>query len=241
MNRIEGKIALVTGGARGIGRTIVEKLASEGAELVISCDMGETTFEQTNVRHEILNVTDREAIKELVKKIKDEFGRIDILVNNAGITKDAPFVRMSEDAWDAVINVNLKGVFNMTQAVAPLMTKNKKGSIVTISSVVGLYGNIGQANYSATKGGVIAMTKTWSKELARKGAQVRANCVAPGFIATPMTDVLPEDVIKGMLDRTSLGKLGLPEDIANAVLFLASDESSYITGQTIEVSGGLAL
>lgn len=241
MNRIEGKIALVSGGARGIGRTIVEKLASEGAELVISCDMGEATFEQANIRHEILNVTDREAIKELVKKIKDEFGRIDILVNNAGITKDAPFVRMSEDAWDAVINVNLKGVFNMTQAVAPLMTKNKKGSIVTISSVVGLYGNIGQANYAATKGGVIAMTKTWAKELARKGAQVRANCIAPGFISTPMTDVLPEDVIKGMLERTALGKLGMPEDIANTVLFLASDESSYITGQTIEVSGGLAL
>ena len=203
--------------------------------------MGETTFEQTNVRHEILNVTDREAIKELIKKIKNEFGRIDILVNNAGITKDGAFVRMSEDAWDAVINVNLKGVFNVTQAVAPLMTKNKKGSIVTISSVVGLYGNIGQTNYSATKGGVIAMTKTWSKELSRKGAQVRANCVAPGFIATPMTDDLPTDVIQGMLDRTSLGKLGLPEDIANAVLFLASDDSSYITGQTLEVSGGLAL
>lgn len=129
----------------------------------------------------------------------------------------------------------------MTQAVAPLMTKNKKGSIVTISSVVGLYGNIGQANYAATKGGVIAMTKTWAKELARKGAQVRANCVAPGFISTPMTDVLPEDVINGMLERTALGKLGMPEDIANTVLFLASDESSYITGQTIEVSGGLAL
>ena len=241
MNRIEGKIALVTGGARGIGRTIVEKLASEGAELVISCDMGEATFEQNNIRHEIVNVTDREAVKELIKKIKDEFGRIDILVNNAGITKDAPFVRMSEESWDAVINVNLKGVFNITQAVAPLMTKNKKGSIITISSVVGLYGNIGQTNYAATKGGVISMTKTWSKELARKGAQVRANCIAPGFIATPMTDVLPEDVIKGMLDRTALGKLGLPEDIANAVLFLASDESSYITGQTLEVSGGLAL
>lgn len=241
MNRLEGKIALVTGGARGIGRTIVEKLASEGAQLVISCDMGEATFTQSNIRHEILNVTDREAIKELIKKIKDEFGRIDILVNNAGITKDGPFVRMSEEAWDAVINVNLKGVFNVTQAVAPLMTKNKKGSIITISSVVGLYGNIGQTNYSATKGGVIAMTKTWSKELARKGAQVRANCVAPGFISTPMTDVLPEEAIKSMLERTTLGRLGTSEDIANAVLFLASDESSYITGQTIEVSGGLAL
>lgn len=241
MKRVEGKIALVTGGARGIGRTIVEKLANEGAKMVISCDMGEATFEQKNIRHEILNVTDRDAIKELVKKIKDEFGTIDILVNNAGITKDGPFVRMSEENWDAVINVNLKGVFNITQAVAPLMTKNKKGSIITISSVVGLYGNIGQTNYSATKGGVIAMTKTWAKELARKGAQIRANCIAPGFISSPMTDVLPEEVIKSMLERTSLGKFGTAEDIANTVLFLASDESSYITGQTIEVSGGLAL
>lgn len=241
MDRIAGKIALVTGGARGIGRTIVEKLASEGAKMVISCDMGESSFPQSNVRHKILNVTDREAIKGLVKEIKEEFGQIDILVNNAGITKDAPFIRMSEEAWDAVIDVNLKGVFNMTQAIAPIMTKNKKGSIITISSVVGLYGNIGQTNYSATKGGVIAMSKTWAKELARKGAQVRVNCVAPGFISTPMTDVLPEDVINSMLDRTALGKLGTPEDIANAVLFLASDESSYITGQVLEVSGGLAL
>lgn len=241
MNRIKGKIALVTGGARGIGRTIVEKLASEGAELVISCDMGEAIFEQENIRHELLNVTDRTAIKEFVKKIKTEFGRVDILVNNAGITKDAPFIRMNEESWDMVIDVNLKGVFNITQAVAPLMTKNKKGSIITISSVVGLYGNIGQTNYAATKGGVIAMTKTWAKELARKGAQIRANCVAPGFIATPMTDVLPEEVVKGMMDRTTLGTLGQPEDIANAVLFLASDESSYITGQTLEVSGGLAI
>lgn len=241
MNRMNGKIVLVTGGARGIGRTIVEKLASQGAEMVISCDMGEATYTESNVIHKILNVTDREAIKELVKEIKEKFGRVDVLVNNAGITNDAPFVRMSEEAWDCVIDVNLKGVFNVTQAIAPLMTKNKKGSIITISSVVGLYGNIGQTNYSATKGGVIAMSKTWAKELARKGAQIRVNCVAPGFISTPMTDVLPEEVINSMLERTPLGKLGMPEDIANAVLFLASDESSYITGQVIEVSGGLAL
>ncbi len=241
MNRVEGKIALVTGSARGIGRAVVERLAEEGAKLVISCDMGEATYEQTNVRHEILNVTDRAAVAALIAKIEAEFGRIDILVNNAGITKDALLVRMTEDQWDAVINVNLKGVFNMTQAVAPLMTKNKVGSIITLSSVVGLYGNVGQTNYAATKGGVITMTKTWAKELARKGAQIRANCVAPGFIETPMTADLPEKVIQGMKDKTPLGRMGKPEDIANAILFLASEESSFITGQVIAVTGGLVM
>lgn len=241
MNRVEGKIALVTGSARGIGRAVVERLAEEGAKLVISCDMGEATYEQTNVRHELLNVTDRAAVAALIAKIEAEFGRIDILVNNAGITKDALLVRMTEDQWDAVINVNLKGVFNMTQAVAPLMTKNKVGSIITLSSVVGLYGNVGQTNYAATKGGVIIMTKTWAKELARKGAQIRANCVAPGFIETPMTADLPEKVIQGMKDKTPLGRMGKPEDIANAILFLASEESSFITGQVIAVTGGLVM
>lgn len=241
MERVSGKIALVTGSARGIGRAIVDKLASEGAQMVISCDMGAATYEQSNVRHEILNVTDRAAIAALVAKIEEEFGRIDILVNNAGITKDALLVKMTEDQWDDVINVNLKGVFNVTQAVAPLMTKNKYGSIVTLSSVVGLYGNVGQTNYAATKGGVITMTQTWAKELVRKGAQVRANCVAPGFIETPMTADLPEKVIQMMVDKTPLARMGRPEDIANAVLFLASDEASYITGQTIAVTGGLVI
>lgn len=239
MDRILGKIALVTGGARGIGRAIAEKLASEGAKMVITCDMGEATFEQENIKHEILNVTDREAVKALIAKITAEFGKIDILVNNAGITKDALLVRMSEDQWDAVIDVNLKGVFNITQAVAPVMMKNKGGSIVTISSVVGLYGNMGQTNYAATKGGVIAMTKTWAKELSRKN--IRANCVAPGFIETPMTKELPEKVLTAMIDRIPLARLGQAEDIANAVLFLASDESSYITGETISVGGGMTL
>lgn len=239
MDRVVGKIALVTGSARGIGRAIVERFAEEGADMVISCDMGEATYEQSNVRHEILNVTDREAIAKLVAKIQEEFGRIDILVNNAGITKDALLARMTEDQWDSVIDVNLKGVFNMTQAVAPGMSKNKSGSIVTLSSVVGLFGNIGQTNYAATKGGVITMTKTWAKELGRKG--VRANCVAPGFIVTPMTENLPEKVIEGMKSATPLGKMGQPEDIANAVLFLASDEASFITGQTLPVTGGLVI
>ncbi|MGL5123795.1 MAG: 3-oxoacyl-[acyl-carrier-protein] reductase [Fusobacteriaceae bacterium] len=241
MNRVKGKIALVTGSARGIGRAIVERLAEEGATLVISCDMGEATYEEKNVRHEILNVTDREAVANLIAKIQAEFGRIDILVNNAGITKDALLVRMKEAQWDDVITVNLKGVFNITQAVAPLMTKNKSGSIITLSSVVGLYGNIGQTNYAATKGGVIAMTKTWSKELARKGAQIRANCIAPGFIITPMTSDLPEKVIEGMKERTPLGRMGEAKDIANAVLFLASEESSFITGHVLEVTGGLVM
>lgn len=239
MNRVAGKIALVTGSARGIGRAVVERLANEGAEMVISCDMGEAVYEQKNVRHEILNVTDRAAIAAFVAKLQEEFGRIDILVNNAGITKDALLVRMTEDQWDAVIDVNLKGVFNMTQAVAQIMTKQKSGSIVTLSSVVGLYGNIGQTNYAATKGGVITMTKTWAKELGRKG--VRANCVAPGFIVTPMTENLPEKVIEGMKAATPLGKMGMPEDIANAILFLASDEASYITGETLAVTGGLVI
>lgn len=241
MGRVEGKIALVTGGARGIGREVVETLVREGAKAVFSCDMAAGEFQHPNVRHEILNVTDREAVSALVKKIEAEFGRIDILVNNAGITQDALLARMTEDQWDAVINVNLKGVFNVTQAVAPLMTKNKYGSIVTLSSVVGLYGNIGQTNYAATKSGVIGMTMTWSQELARKGAQVRANCVAPGFIETPMTANLPEKVIEGMVSATPLSRMGTPKDIANAVLFLASDESSYITGQTIAVTGGLKI
>lgn len=240
MNRLEGKIALVTGGSMGIGRAIVEKFAAEGAKMVISCDINPCEFEQENVRGEILNVTDREGIKTLIKKIVDEFGTIDILVNNAGITQDAPFVRMNEAQWDAVIDINLKGVFNVTQAVAPVMTKHKKGSIITLSSVVGLYGNIGQTNYAATKAGVIAMSKTWKKELARKGAQIRVNCIAPGFIQSPMTDKLSEKAVEAILSEVPLQRMGTKEDVANVALFLASDESSYITGAVIPVSGGLS-
>ena len=239
MNRLEGKIAVVTGSARGIGRAIVEKLATHGAKMVISCDMGKSSYEQANVVHKILNVTDREAIKTFVDEVEKEYGKIDILVNNAGITKDGLLMRMTEDQWDAVINVNLKGVFNMTQAVSRSMLKARKGSIITLSSVVGLHGNPGQTNYAATKGGVIAMSKTWAKEFGARN--VRANCVAPGFVQTPMTDVLPEETIKGMLDATPLGRLGQVDDIANAVLFLASDESAFITGEVISVSGGLML
>ncbi len=238
MDRLNARVAVVTGGARGIGKAIVEKLASEGAT-VVSCDMVEANFEQKNIIHKILNVTDREAVKIFVDDVIKEIGEIDILVNNAGITKDNLLIRMTEEQWDAVIDVNLKGVFNLTQVVAKYMMKNRKGSIVTLSSVVGIHGNAGQTNYSATKGGVIAMTKTWARELGIRN--IRANCVAPGFIQTPMTDVLSEDAVKGMLDATPLGRLGSVDDIANAVLFLASDESSFITGEVLSVSGGLML
>ncbi|WP_314292802.1 3-oxoacyl-[acyl-carrier-protein] reductase [Fusobacterium periodonticum] len=239
MNRLEGKIAVVTGSARGIGRAIVEKLAAHGAKMVVSCDMGEATYEQANVVHKTLNVTNRDAIKTFVDEVEKEYGKIDILVNNAGITKDGLLMRMSEEQWDAVIDVNLKGVFNMTQAVSKSMLKARKGSIINMASVVGLHGNPGQTNYAATKGGVIAMSKTWAKEFGSRS--VRSNCIAPGFIQTPMTDILPEDVIKGMLDATPLGRLGQVEDIANAVLFLASDESSFITGEVLSIAGGLML
>lgn len=239
MNRLKDKIAIVTGGARGIGRAIVEKLASQGAAMVISCDMADVEFEQENIVHKILNVTDREAVKKFVDEVTKEIGKIDILVNNAGITKDNLLLRMTEEQWDSVIDVNLKGVFNLTQAVAKYMMKNRKGSIITLSSVVGIHGNAGQTNYTATKAGVIGMTKTWAKELGSRN--IRVNCVAPGFIETPMTHDLPENTVKSMLDATPLGRFGQVNDIANAVLFLASDDSAFISGEVLSVSGGLML
>lgn len=241
MNRMEGKIAIVTGGARGIGRQIVETFAQEGAKLVLSVDMGVGEYEFPNVRHVQLNVTDRSAVAEFVEGVKNEFGTIDALVNNAGITRDALIQKMTEDMWDAVINVNLKGVFNLTQAVAPVMMENGKGSIVSISSVVGVYGNVGQTNYAATKSGVIGMTYTWAKEFTRKGAAVRSNAIAPGYVETEMMATVPEKVLQPIREKTPLGRLGKPQEIANAVLFLASDDSSYVNGHVLEVTGGLRL
>lgn len=241
MNRMEGKIAIVTGGARGIGRQIVETFAQEGAKLVYSLDMGTGEYDLPNVRHVELNVTNRDQVAKFVEEVKSEFGTIDVLVNNAGITRDALIQKMTEDMWDAVIDVNLKGVFNLTQAVAPVMMDNGKGSIVSISSVVGVYGNVGQTNYAATKAGVIGMTYTWAKEFTRKGAAVRSNAIAPGYVETEMMATVPDKVLQPIREKTPLGRLGKPQEIANAVLFLASDESSYVNGHVLEVTGGLRL
>lgn len=240
------KVCLVTGAAQGIGRAITERFANNGAEMVYALDMNSdglvtafSTFD--NVECVAVNICDRSAITELIAQIKQKYARIDVLVNNAGVTRDALIDKMTEQEWDFVLDVNLKGVFNLTQAVAPLMIENNYGSIVTMSSVVGTDGNIGQTNYAATKGGVIAMTKGWAKEFARKGAQVRANCVAPGFVETPMTADLPEKVLDLMKSKTPLGRMGTPEDITNGVEFLASDKSSFITGQVLKIDGGLVL
>jgi len=243
---LNDKICIVTGGAQGIGRCIVETFARQGALRVYACDMNYEAMadlqqQYPNVRGVQLNVCDRVAINSLVSEITAEHGKIDVLVNNAGITKDNLLNKMSEQDWDIVIDVNLKGVFNMTQAISPIMIENGTGTIITMSSVVGTDGNIGQSNYAATKGGVIAMTKGWAKEFARKGAQVRVNCVAPGFIATPMTIELPEKVIDYMKSKTPLGRMGEPQDIADGVLFLASDNSRFITGQTLKIDGGLVI
>lgn len=237
--RLKGRVAVVTGAARGIGLTIAETLAKEGA-IVYATDLSKGESSEKNINFVELNVTDRSGIEKFVAEIAQK-GKIDILVNNAGITADALIQKMTEEQWDKVIDINLKGVFNMTQYIAPVMMQNGSGSIINMASVVGVYGNIGQTNYIATKAGVIGMAKGWAKEFARKGAQVRANAVAPGFIKTPMTQDLPEKVIEGMKAKTPLGRMGEPKDIANAVLFLSSDESSFITGQCIGVDGGLTI
>jgi len=246
--RLEGKICIITGAASGIGRAAALLFAKEGAT-VIACDVLEEELEKLCEENAgagiidtyFLNVTDRERIKEVVEKVVEKYGKIDVLVNNAGITRDALLLRMKEEDWDKVIEVNLKGVFNMTQMVAPVMLKEGKGSIINTSSIVGVYGNIGQTNYAATKAGVIGMTKTWAKELARKGAQIRVNAVAPGFIKTPMTEKVPEKIIKVLNEKIPLKRMGEPEEVAKVYLFLASDESSYITGQVIGVDGGLVV
>ena len=244
--RLDGKVCVVTGGGRGIGKGIVETFAREGARRVWALDLNESDLSALQksvpaVTGVVVDVTDSAAVNTVVQRIKTETGAIDVLVNNAGITRDAMIHKMTDADWDAVINVNLKGVFFVTRAVAPLMMEAGKGSIVSISSVVGLDGNIGQTNYAATKGGVVAMTKGWARELARKGARVRVNAVAPGYTRTPLIASVPEKVLEPIIARTPLGRLGEIRDIANAVLFLASDESEFITGQVLRVDGGLVL
>ncbi len=238
--RLKGKVAIVTGGARGLGQAMSELFASEGCK-VIAADMGELNYSNPNVEGYQLNVTDTEGCKNIFDYVVKKYGKVDILVNNAGITRDAMTRKMSDDMWDAVIAVNLKGVFNMTRHIGPHMQTNGGGSIINISSVVGVYGNIGQANYAATKAGVIGLTKTWAKEFAMKGGNVRVNAIAPGYIMTDILKSVPQDLLDKFAALTMLGRLGQPEEIAKAALFLASDDASYVTGHVLEVNGGMRL
>ena len=240
MGRLEGKIAVVTGGAKGLGQAMAQLFSQEGAK-VIAVDMMPLTYEDKNVEGYILNVTDSEACVKFYEYAMEKYGRIDILVNNAGITRDAMTRKMTDDMWNLVIDVNLKGVFNLTRLVGPQMEEKGYGNIVNISSVVGEYGNIGQANYAATKAGVIGLTKTWAKEFARKGANVRVNCIAPGYTMTDILKTVPQELLDKFAKMTMLGRLGQPEEIAKACLFLVSDDSSYVTGHVLSVNGGMRL
>ena len=248
MKRLEGKIALVTGGGRGIGAAIARKLAEEGAAVIINYSHSEAAAKE--VADEIMekggqaetvgcDVSDMKAVDAMIKSIIKEHGRLDILVNNAGITRDNLMMRMSEEEFDDVIRTNLKGCFCCIKSVSRYMLKQRSGRIINISSVVGLHGNGGQANYAASKAGIIGLTKSAAKELASRGITV--NAIAPGFIKTDMTDVLPEEVKNKMLSDIPLGSFGETEDIAGTVLFLSLDDARYITGQVISVDGGMSI
>ena len=251
--RLKDKVCIVTGGAAGIGRATAERFAEEGATVIL----GDVNEEQGQAPAEAIgpaaafvrvNVADRQAVGEFVDDVVAKYGRINVLVNNAGVLRDGTLVKvkdgvlvkqMSEADFDLVIAVNLKGVFNCTQAVAPHMIRQRSGVILNASSIVGLDGNFGQTNYVATKSAVIGMTKVWARELGRSG--IRVNAVAPGFTATEMVAAMPENILDGMRGRTPLGRLGEPRDIANAYLFLASDEASFITGEVLRVDGGIVV
>jgi 3-oxoacyl-[acyl-carrier protein] reductase len=245
MNRLPDRVAVVTGGAAGIGKATAEKFCAEGAVVSIwdvNVEAGEATLKELadngyTAEFRNVNTSDINAVNAAVEAVKNKYGRIDILVNNAGITRDATLLKMDEEKWDQVIDVNLKGVFLCGQAVAKVMIEQGSGSIINASSVVALYGNFGQTNYVATKAGVIGMTKVWARELGRKG--IRVNAIAPGFIATEMVKKMPEKILDMMRGKTPLGRLGEPEDIANAFLFLASDDSSFVNGTTLSVDGGV--
>ncbi|MEO0740763.1 MAG: 3-oxoacyl-ACP reductase FabG [Bacteroidota bacterium] len=246
-SRLEGRVAVVTGGSRGIGYATAIRFGQEGAQLVladINADTGEASAQALrDLGYDALfvqtNVVEPEQTQAMAQAALDAYGRIDILVNNAGVTRDATLKKMSEEAFDFVIDVNLKGVFNATQAVIPAMIEQGHGRILNAASVVALYGNFGQTNYAATKAGVVGMTKTWARELGRKGITV--NAVAPGFIQTDMIGSVPDKVLDMFVDKTPMARLGQPGDIANAYLFLASDEAGFVTGTVLSVDGGLVL
>ena len=247
MGLLDKKTAIVTGAAQGIGAKIAERFAEEGAAVAVVDINRELAEERVkllqtkSVQSEayVVDVSNTEAVKELVAQVVKQFGRVDVLVNNAGITRDGLLLTMSESDWDIVISVNLKSVFNFTKAIARPMIKQKGGSIINISSVVGLFGNGGQLNYAASKAGVIGATKSAAKELASRN--IRVNAIAPGYIQTAMTDKLDEKARNALLDHIPAKTLGLPEDVANAAVFLASDLASYITGEVLRVDGGMAM
>ena len=247
MNRLNNKVALITGAAQGIGLATALKFAQEGAHVVI-CDIKQASVDAAvdaanalGVRAQgfVVDVTQRDMVDAVVADTLAEFGAIDILVNNAGITQDARLQKMTLEQFDRVIDVNLRGVFHCTQAVADAMVAKGSGVILNASSVVGIYGNFGQTNYAASKFGVIGFTKTWARELGPKG--IRVNAVAPGFIVTPILDTIPEKILASMKSQVPLARLGSPEEVANVYAFLASDEASYVNGAVLEVSGGMTV
>ena len=244
----EKKVAIITGGSRGIGKEIAKKFAKENYNLVINYVSEKTNTEELKKEFEALgaevlfiktNVTSYEECEKMAKDAINKFGKIDVLVNNAGVTKDSLLLRMKEEDFDTVINVNLKGTFNVTKACIPYMMKKKSGKIVNISSVVGISGNSGQANYAASKAGIIGFTKSVAKELASRN--ILANCVAPGYIATDMTNGLSDAVKESINNQIPLKRVGMSEEVAKAVYFLAGEENSYITGQVINVDGGMLI
>ncbi|MCM3662954.1 3-oxoacyl-ACP reductase FabG [Mesobacillus subterraneus] len=245
--RLKDKVAIITGAANGIGLAAAKTFAVEGAKVAMA-DFDEATGSQraaelTEEGFEVaffqVNVADRSSVDTMVQSVLGNFGKIDILINNAGITRDGMLHKLAVEDFQKVVDVNLTGVFNCAQAVVPAMVQQGSGKIINTSSVSGVYGNVGQTNYAATKAGVVGMTKTWAKELGRKGINV--NAVAPGFIETGMTAKVPEKVLEQMKMLVPLGRLGLPQDIANAYLFLASDESNYVNGTTLHVDGGIMM
>ncbi|MEG0285572.1 MAG: 3-oxoacyl-ACP reductase FabG [Vagococcus sp.] len=240
MKRFEDKIIVITGAARGIGRTVADLMLEQGAKHVYSLDVA-VGEEMANFTQKKVDISNTDEVKKVVNEIIIEAKQIDVLVNNAGVTRDGLIEKTTEANWDFVVDINLKGTFNVTQAVVPFMKEVGKGSIVNLSSVVGEYGNIGQTNYAATKAGVIGMTYTWAKEFTRKGENIRTNVVAPGYVNTEMVQSVPEKIIDRLKEQNPMKRLAEPIEIANAVAFLASDEASFVNGHVLSVNGGMRI